>query len=272
MATLLPPEVPHPKIVSCGDDGRLEWLVIKRVPGVVLSRAWPYLRERERRDAVHQLGVALSAFHSARVPEDFVVDPALEFLHQLPAPRLLEQIESVRSLPHVDRGLLDELAALVLANASALDDAPYRTVVHGDLHFENILWANGQLAAILDLEWSRPAPRDLDLDVFLNFCADPSLHVAEDYGHLMRPRDYWDAKTWLEEAYPELFSHPRLADRLALYRIAYDVRELLLDPPAAPAASLHPQHPYRRLQKLVRTAGRRISYPASERHDDGRLG
>ena len=68
---------------------------------------------------------------------------------------------------------------------------------------------------------------------------------------------------WLAEDYPELFGHPRLLDRLRLYCIAYDVRELLAFPPPTPVEQLSPHHPVHRLEphrrghQPPRPAGRR---------------
>jgi hypothetical protein len=87
--------------------------------------------------------------------------------------------------------------------------------------------------------------------MILRFCADPSLHVAADYGHLANARDYLQVPVWLKAAYPELFGHPRLRDRLMLYDLAYDVRHLLLHPPTGAINTLSPHHAMRRIRRTV---------------------
>jgi Phosphotransferase enzyme family len=37
-------------------------------------------------------------------------------------------------------------------------------VVHGDAHLANVLWHDGRLAALLDFEWARIGPPDLELE------------------------------------------------------------------------------------------------------------
>jgi hygromycin-B 7''-O-kinase len=138
---------------------------------------------------------------------------------------------------------VDELAPLLTPF-----DAP--TLIHGDLTFENVLWNPDQhrIEALLDFEWSRLAPQDLDLDVLLRFVAFPQLHVPADYEHLAGPEEYADVPRWLAESYPELFAGPRLFDRLRLYAISWDVQEVLDHPPKVPTAQLHPLHPWHRLR------------------------
>jgi hypothetical protein len=175
----------------------------------------------------------------------------LECPHQLPVSRLLELIERARRLRFVDSRILDRTVEVVGEAADALDSGPPTTLVHGDLHFENVLWDGDHVSAVLDLEWARPGPADLDLDILLRFCADPGLHVAADYERLARRDDYRQVPIWLRAAYPEVFSAPRLVDRLVVYSLAYDVRQLLQSPPTVPAADLPPHHPWNRIRRVV---------------------
>ncbi len=108
--------------------------------------------------------------------------------------------------------------------ARAVLDHP---LIHGDLHFQNVLWDGFSVTALLDLEWARGAPPDLDLDVFLRFCAHPHWFVAPEYADRTRVEDYAAVPYWFAEFYPELFAHEYELDRTELYSIAYDVRDLL---------------------------------------------
>ena len=258
VASLLPPEVGYPEVVKYGQADFGEWLITKRVPGRVLSRAWPTMREDPRREAVHQLGRALEAVHQV-VPgtgegalhPPFLGEDSLECPHQLPVPRLLRLIGRAQSLPFVDKKMLEALAARVERDGTALDDVGEPHLIHGDLHFENVLWDGARITAVLDFEWARPAPVDLDLDVLLRFCADPSLNVGDDYRDQTRKEDYRPVPGWLKDAYPALFAHPRLNDRLFVYCVSYDVRALLVDPPRRPVEQLTPLHPHNRLRLLL---------------------
>ena len=237
-----------------------EWLISKRTPGVELSRAWPTMSEPQRREAIRQLADALRCLHATGQPitetgplrPPFLDRDSLECPHQLPASRVLTLLGRASHLQYVDAGLIAGAVELVQSIAPALeDDGEAPGLVHGDAHFENVLWHDDAITAILDFEWSRPAAADIDLDIILRFCADPALHVADDYRHLADARQYQAVPTWLREAYPELFAHPRLRDRLMLYDLAYDVRHLLQHPPTDSINALPHHHALRRIRRTV---------------------
>jgi aminoglycoside phosphotransferase (APT) family kinase protein len=164
---------------------------------------------------------------------------------------LLVALDRAEQLPFVDRALIREARRVVLATGEAIEPFGTTTLVHGDLHFENVLWDGLTVTTLLDFEWCRPAPPDLELDIFLRFCAYPFLHVAEDYEHLTRAVDYESVPWWLAEDYPGLFAPQDLLTRTVLYSIAYDVRELLLFPPPRPPRELSTYHPLNRLERTV---------------------
>ena len=164
---------------------------------------------------------------------------------------LLTAIDKLPTLPHIDRRLIRRVRELVESSAGYLDPFDTPTLVHGDLSFENVLWDGTQITAVLDFEWSRSGPPDLDLDVLLRFCAYPYLHVAADYEDRTHTADYADVPWWLADDYPALFDAPYVFDRVRLYSIAWDVRELLAFPPKVDSRELHGDHPYHRLRQLI---------------------
>ena len=257
LSQVLPDEVGYPPLIQHGGEVGSDWLVAQRLPGIPLSRAWPTLDVDARREAVRQLATRLRSVHQTPCPR-------LDGLHDVPqlldpAPtgsqavqRLLNAIGRAADLPNVDASLMADATDLVTSTADALDPFDSATIVHGDLSFENILWDGERVTALLDFEYARPGPPDLDLDVLLRFCALPYLHVALDYEHLTKAEDYADVPWWLAEDYPELFSHPRQFERVRLYSIAWDVRELMEFPPNGPLHTLHKHHPYQRLSQSLR--------------------
>lgn len=236
--------VPVPEPVSYGEATFGEWIVLRRVPGQELSRTWPAMSDRQRREAITALGRALKRLHS--------VDPFAAGLDAPPIPvePAIDVLARVARLPHVETGLIRDAAELLTSTMGALDQRP-TALIHGDLHFENVLWDGERLTAIIDWEWARAAAADEELDVLMHSLANPALHVSTDYAASVSRQDYECVTGWLRAAYPELFAHPRLAERLTTYRLAYDARALLRDPPDRPADQLPRHHPYRRLQRLV---------------------
>lgn len=255
---LLPPELGYPVVVASGADATLDWLVTRRAPGAALSRCWPSMSDDRRASAVRQLAAKLAALHATapavelpppvRLPQ--LLDPTAATGRRAVLP-LLAALDRASNLPFVDRRVLADAADLARTTATALDPWPGTGLVHGDLHFENVLWDGSSVTAVLDLEWCRVGPADLDLDVLLRFCDLPFLHVAADYEAVTRPLDYERVPWWLAEAYPALFSVPRQLDRMRLYALAFDVRDLLVDPPRRPVREMSGQHAWHRLVRTI---------------------
>jgi hygromycin-B 7''-O-kinase len=258
LSARLPAEVGYPEIVAHGGDIGSDWVVSRRSDGDVLSRCWPTMDNDDRRDAVRQLALRLRRLHAVECPGGLPEIEAPQLLGSVagsPVTRLLSALEAAAILVYVDRLLLADVADVVRETQDALEPFDATTLIHGDLHFQNVLWDGRSVTALLDFEWARAAPADLDLDVFLRFCAYPYLHVAEDYEHLTLAEDYERVPWWLADDYPELFEQPRQLDRVRLYSIAYDVRELLLYPPRRPLRELSEHHPHHRLARTLSGRG-----------------
>lgn len=255
IAPLLPPEVGYPRVVAHGGGRGDDWLVSERVPGAPLAHVWPDMSRKERRRAVKQLSRRLQALHSTPPPPGLLpvvrAPQLLEIGSTDPTGPLVDAIQVAARLPQVDAMLLHEVLSMVRSTAHVL--LPFRgpTLIHGDLTFENVLWSEGQVTAILDLEWSRPGPLDLDLDIILRCCAYPRLHVADEHEARTRSTDYAEIPWWLADDYPALFDFPGLLDRLRLYAISYDVNALVSMTPAPRSEPLPKHHPLQRLRQIV---------------------
>ncbi len=255
VAAVLPPEVGYPAIVAHGGRPGEDWLVLERVPGRPLAHCWPTLSVEQRQTAVEQLAERLRALHDTRAPHGLLalhgtpqlLDPEVDD----PVGPLLTALEQLGRLEHVDAILAEEAAQLVERDAPALQPFASTTLVHGDLTFENVLWDDDRITAVLDVEWARPGPRDIDLDIILRCCAYPKLHVGPDHESATRTEDYADVPAWLRASYPRLFAYPRLLDRLRIFAIAYEVRTLLADPPILPPSLQDRRSAYHRLANLV---------------------
>ena len=257
LSQVLSPEVGYPPIVQHGGEIGSDWLILERIPGVPLSRAWPNMNQQQRRRAVSQLADRLRVIHSTVCPHLDGLGKVPHLLDSAPTGaqavvRLLEAIDEAARLPNVDPAVMGEAADMVTELCSSLDPFDTKTVIHGDLTFENVMWNGKDVAAMLDFEFARPAPADLDLDVLLRFVSLPQLHVAPDYEAQTRAEDYAEVAWWLAEDYPELFAHPRQFDRSRVYSIALDVREMLAFPPIDNVRNIHRHHPYRRLTAVLR--------------------
>ena len=255
LAGALPSTVGYPTILAAGGPQSGDWLIARRVRGAPLAHCWPGLETSERRSAVRQLAERLAALHATKAPAG--LPPMLRAPHLMeigtedPIAPVLSALERACTLEHIEPILISEAIDLVVGLAPVLQPFVAETLVHGDVTFENVLWDSGEVTALLDLEWARPGPRDLDLDIILRCCAHPELHVAAKHAARTHSADYREVPAWLAEDYPELFEAPRWVDRLRLYSIAYDVRDLLAFPPTVEASRLPSLHPYHRLARVV---------------------
>ena len=255
IAAVLPAEVGYPRVVAHGGGRAEDWLVSERVPGRPLAHCWPDLTRSERRRAVLQLAARLAALHTTPPPPDLEPIHSAPQLLELGSPDptkpLIDALHTAVELEHVDRLFMHEVIAFVRSTAPVLDPFDGPTLIHGDLTFENVMWHEGEVTAVLDVEWARAGPLDLDLDIILRCCAFPQLHVAEEYEARTRREDYAEVPWWLADDYPGLFDVPGLLDRLRIYAVAHDVKALLGSPLSAPPARLNRLHPYHRLAQVL---------------------
>src|SRR2546430_2805513 len=128
-------------------------------------------------------------------------------VNPLPVARALLLIDPAKRLPGVDSGLIDALAARLneLRSIDPFISGEEAVVVHGDAHLGNVIWDGDRLAALLDYEWARLGPPDLDLQPFLR---------VEEEGHP------GELMADLQRTYPALFGHSQLLERLWLYDLA----------------------------------------------------
>jgi hypothetical protein len=245
VATHLPEGIPYPTIISGGRDEVLSWTVTRRLPGVALSDLWDSLPIDQRRAAIRQHAQTLKTLHAwqppPRVSEALRQRPPVDpndpativgaDVNPLPLSRAMLLVQSAKRLPFVDPGVIDALAA-TFQELRTLD--PFLTdelvVVHGDAGTTNVLWHDARLIALVDFEWVRWGPRDLELAPFIGFMGGRSLLLS-----------------WLEDDYPQLFGHPRIIERLWLYELAGALRGLIVWPPRSPE---DPQRPYSALWEL----------------------
>jgi Phosphotransferase enzyme family len=249
VAAHLPDGVPYPAVVASGRDEALSWTVTRRLPGSTVSALWDTLSVDERRAVIRQHAQILEALHAWRPPPGVsealrrrpLVDPDEPAtivgadVNPLPISRASLLVEPARRLPFVDPGVIDAVAdrfqELRTSDPFLTDDL---VVVHGDASTANLLWHHGRVVALLDFEWVRWGPRDLELSPFIGFMGGRSVVLS-----------------WLEEDYPRLFGHPDLVERLWLYHLAGALRGVIVWPPRRPEDALRPDGALWELRRAI---------------------
>ena len=245
--------VPVPEVLDCGGDERLSWSLTAAVPGTPLDGLCTWPAPAGLRDIAREAAGLLRALHSWPVPADLaemlagpVADPdplrrAGAELVLLPPSSALGLIPVARQLPFTDHGVLDA-AARRMRDLGDVADAGGDVLLHGDFYLGNVLARDGHVSALIDFEFARTGPPDLELISVIR-----ALDVETRLG-VPRP----PLLTWLAEDYPELFAAPDLGRRLWRYALAYTIRQIIFWPPdRAEADGLDAGHPLHTLRRLV---------------------
>ncbi len=246
----LPSSVPHPEVLGHGTTSGRTWTLTRWVPGSVAVSTWPSMPSATRDRFARQLAEALAALHQwsplAEVREQVAqrasaatVDDLIgQDVNPLPVDRALAIVDAAKQAPHADPSVIDAVAER-LEELRAFDVVDGdRTVIHGDLHLSNVIEVDGSLQTLLDFEWVRLGPPDLDLQAFLR---------AEEEAESI------DVIPRLAEHYPSIVAHPRIVERLWLYDLACTLRDVIVCPATTAPADLQPHHPLRRLAEIVQS-------------------
>jgi aminoglycoside phosphotransferase (APT) family kinase protein len=234
----LPAAVPHATVLAAGRTGDLTWMVLRRLPGERLDLAWPALSGREQRDAVVGLAGALKALHRWKPPptvrqqlRQAPLTPPITpgdivgtGMVPLPIWRLLPLLGWLEQQPGMDRDLAGRVRARIGELQPVVSDAEFEdgVVVHGDASFANVLWHRGRLVALLDLEWARLGPADLEFATIGGDDADiPARGSSQAVSACELP-----LLTWLRAGYFELFDREHLTERVWLYDICFRIRQM----------------------------------------------
>jgi aminoglycoside phosphotransferase (APT) family kinase protein len=222
------------------------------MPGTPLDERFTWPAPAGLRGLVREAAGLLRALHSWPVPAELAgmlrrpvasPDPlrrAGAELVLLPPSSALGLIPAVRQLPFTDYGVLDAAAARLRDLGDSPGDG--EVLLHGDFYLGNILVRDGRVSALIDFEFARTGPPDLELVSVIR-----ALDMETRLG-VPRP----PLLTWLAEGYPELFAAPDLDKRLWAYAIAYTIRHIVFWPPDRPEdGGLDPAHPLHTLRRLI---------------------
>jgi aminoglycoside phosphotransferase (APT) family kinase protein len=250
----LPAAVPHAPVVASGRTDQLSWMISARMPGRSIESLAATATEWQLRGLFSEVAGILAALHDWTPPPDIAAlvaarpeldpgDPMTVWaadLVPLPAPRALALVDLAKRLEYVDPVLIDAAADRIRSLARVDPLAGSRSIVHSDATIGNFLVHRGRISAVLDFEWARVGPPDLELVSLVRMSqADPSTGRLLPY------------LSWLAHDYPAMFDVADLDERLWLCELGYILRGVIWWPPDQPESRLDPSHHVHTLRRLV---------------------
>lgn len=225
-------QVPAPHVLAHGAEGRQQWLLLRRVPGDPLMLAWSGMSGSEREAAVVALGEAFNQLHAVRSADDLTnpwLDDAVTVegkagdAYRARPSRFDVVLGSLRRGELLEPAMLDR-AARWLHERWPLFEGDTPCLVHGDAHFNNVMWDREAGLTLIDFEVATHLARDRDLEVLVDMMLHPAEYAGPGQTALPDSAAFRDILAVLEDAAPTLFA---FADRAERMRVYFVMRALL---------------------------------------------
>lgn len=194
--------------------------ILEKNKGVSLYSIWHTLDENTRYDITRQIVDAMKLFHSNKGFEydwlNYNKDKFNDLYNEAKKLNLFSNNE--KKLINYAYNKFDKY----------LDNNGDFVFIHNDLHFDNIFYdSTSKKIKIIDFERSMYAPKDFELDIINRMINKPWKFASEETEKLINSSDYSNIRLYLEELYPDLFKHPNLDQRLAIYDMIYYMEQFI---------------------------------------------
>lgn len=194
--------------------------IIEKVEGVSLYNVWHTFNENQRENIIKQLCAAIEQFHR-NVGESYNWTKKTSELFM----SLYDKAKELNLFDNEEQELIDN-AYLKFDNY--LESKEF-VLVHNNLHFDNIFYNEGKIK-LIDFERSIYAPRDFELDILYRMIRKPWKFASEETEKYTKLEDYENIMMYIEKYYPELIHVNNLYKRLAIYDMAYYLKQYINNP------------------------------------------
>ena len=191
--------------------------ILEKIDGVSLYNIWYKLNELEREEIIKQLCEAMKRFHSNRGKSYDWIKKTSDLFNCYYGKAKKLNIFSKEELSLLDNAYL---------KFSKLLNSDEFVLVHNDLHFDNILYKNGNIK-LIDFERSIYAPKDFELDILYRMIRKPWKFANEENEQYTKLSDYENIMSYVEKYYPKIMKTPNLYKRLAIYDLVYFMKQLI---------------------------------------------
>ena len=189
--------------------------IIEKVNGKTVYYHWYKMNEQEREKLIQKIVKILQKVHLKNYPEynwsENIKNKILDSFNQTTDMFSEEEKDIIlKSLDKYDEILSDNKFSLI----------------HNDLHFDNILIDNNKNIKLIDFNDSIIAPFDFDLRLLYMSAETPWKWANIEMDPYQKPEDYKHLFEYIKKYYKELNNVKHLDERMLVYRILDDFRLL----------------------------------------------
>ena len=189
--------------------------IIEKVNGKTVYYHWYKMNEQEREKLIQKIVKILQKIHLKNYPEynwsENIKNKILDSFNQTTDMFSEEEKDIIlKSLDKYDEILSDNKFSLI----------------HNDLHFDNILIDNNKNIKLIDFNDSIIAPFDYDLRLLYMSVETPWKWANIEMDPYQKPEDYKHLFEYIKKYYKELNNIKYLDERMLVYRILDDFKLL----------------------------------------------
>lgn len=189
--------------------------IIEKVNGKTVYYHWYKMNEQEREKLIQKIVKILQKIHLKNYPEynwsENIKNKILDSFNQTTDMFSEEEKDIIlKSLDKYDEILSDNKFSLI----------------HNDLHFDNILIDNNKNIKLIDFNDSIIAPFDYDLRLLYMSVETPWKWANIEMDPYQKPEDYKHSFEYIKKYYKELNNIKYLDERMLVYRILDDFKLL----------------------------------------------
>ena len=189
--------------------------IIEKVNGKTVYYHWYKMNEQEREELIQKIVKILQKIHLKNYPEynwsENIKNKILDSFNQ--TTDMFSEEEKNIILKSLDK--YDEI----------LSDNKF-SLIHNDLHFDNILIDNNKNIKLIDFNDSIIAPFDFDLRLLYMSVKTPWKWANIEMNPYQKPEDYKHLFEYIKKYYKELNNVKHLDERMLVYRILDDFKLL----------------------------------------------
>jgi len=224
-------KIPVPKI-RFFDNSKMIYdkyfMIYNKIEGDNLYSQWHLMNDSERKDIIKQLCVILRTINKSsykNFTHQFKLHSSFNW-HDKVLYNIKKSLKKIKQKKLLSRKTIEKINSFVKKNHAVLSEQKM-ALVHGDVHFDNILVKKNKIFGILDFEKMDLYSLDFTLDVIKRMVDYPKKYISKDFEKYVKKEDYSQLLICFKEFYPELFDFKNLDKRLDLYALEYELATLL---------------------------------------------